>query len=148
MKKKLFALLLAVSLLLTASMPAFAAEKTDALTTAPAAGSGIMQPMWTNTDVVSADLVFYGDCADCAAIVYGKSGTTKITATAVLSRVTSSGTYAVKTWSGLSTSGDTLYFDGQYYVASGYTYEFQINAWVYRNGTVEYVTEIVYGYCG
>lgn len=148
MKKKLFALLLAVSLLLTASIPAFAAEKTDALTTAPAAGSGIMQPMWTNTDVVTASLGFSGDLASCDASVFAKSGTTKIVAGAVLSRVTSSGTYAVKTWNNLSASGDILNFYGQYYVASGYTYEFTINAWVYRNGTVEYVTESVYGYCG
>lgn len=147
MKKKLFALLLAVSLLFTASMPAFAAEKTDALTTAPTAGSGIMQPEWTNTDVVTATMGFSGNRADCDASVYAKSGTTKIVVAAVLSRVTSSGTYAVKTWN-VSTAGDILYFYGQYYVASGYTYELDINAWVYRNGTVEYVTESVYGYCG
>lgn len=148
MKKKIFVLLLAVSLLFTASMPAFAQEKTTASKGASEVGSGIMQPQWINTDVVTAELSFSGDCADCAAIVYGKSGTTKITATAVLSRVTSSGTYAVKTWMNLSTTGDTFYFDKQYYVSSGYTYEFTINAWVYRNGTVEYVTETVYDYCG
>ena len=147
MKKKIFMLLLAVSLLFTASMPAFAQEKTTASKTASAVGSGIMQPQWVNTDVVTADLSFSGDRADCASIIHAKSGTTKITASAVLSRVTGSGTYAVKTWN-VSSAGDSLYFDGQYYVASGYTYELDINAWVYRNGTVEYVTETVYDYCG
>ena len=149
MKKRILVLLLAVSLLFTASMPAFAAEKTGALTTVGSSGgSGLIQPEWTNTDIVTAELSFDGDLADCGAAVYGKSGTTKITATATLSRVTSSGTTAVKTWSGLKASGDTLYFDGEYYVSSGYTYKFTINAWVYRNGTSEYVTEYVYAYCG
>ena len=149
MKKRILVLLLAVSLLFTASMPAFAAEKTPALTTVGSSGgSGLIQPEWTNTDVVIADLSFDGDLAYVDAFIYGKSGTTKITATATLARVTSSGTKTIKSWTGLSASGDSLYFDSEYYVTSGYTYKFTINGWVYRNGTSEYVTEYVYAYCG
>lgn len=143
MKKKIFALLLTASLIFTASFPAFAQEKAAAAK----ADSGI-HILWTNTDTATATLNFSGDCADCSSIIHGKDGTSKITATALLKRVNSNGTTTVKAWTGLSASGDTFYFDRQYYVSSGYTYEFEIDAQVYRNGTVEYISESDYDYCG
>jgi hypothetical protein len=142
MKKKICVLLLAVSMIFTVGIPAFAEEKKSDLK----ANSGIHVD-WVNTDTVTATLDFSGDMADCSSIIHGKDGTTKITATALLKRVDSNGTTTVKAWTGLSASGDTFYFDRNYYVSSGATYEFEIDAKVYRNGKVESVSESDLAYC-
>ncbi|QAT48495.1 hypothetical protein EQM14_01160 [Caproiciproducens sp. NJN-50] len=145
MKKKIFALILAVSMVFSAGVPAFASEKTKATTSTTDSGIHIM---WTNTDIATANVNFYGDRAECTSTIHGKDGTSKITATALLKRVNSNGTTTVKAWTGLSASGANFYFDKSYYVSSGYTYIFEINAQVYRNGTVEYITESDSDYCG
>lgn len=142
MKKKIFALILAVSMVFTLGVPAFASEKAGL----SSPGSGI-HVMWENTGMVTACLNFSGDRAECTSEIYAKSGTTKIVATGLLKRVNSNGTTTVKHWT-VTSYGDTLYFDKQYYVSSGYTYEFEIDAKVYRNGTVEYVSETDSDYCG
>lgn len=134
MCKKIFAFLLAFSMMFTISAPAFAAEKLDV----PKANSGY-QIMWDNTDLIIVTLNFSGNKAACSAEIYARSGTNKISATLLLKQVTSSGTKTVKSWT-KSVSSDTLYFDEAYYVASGNTYILEVNASVYRNGTVEYVT--------
>lgn len=142
MRKKIMALFLVVSMAFAVGIPAFAAEKAAAKTDS---GFGIQ---WDNTDTATASLNFSGDRADCSSIIHGKDGTTQITATALLMRVNSNGTTTVKAWTGLSASGDTFYFDRQYYVSSGYTYELEIDAQVYRNGTVEYISVSDRDYCG
>lgn len=134
MCKKIFAFLLAFSMMFTISVPASAAEKLDV----PKANSGY-QIMWDNTDLVIVTLNFSGNKAACSAEIYARSGTNKISATLLLKQVTSSGTKTVKSWT-KSVSSDTLYFDEAYYVTSGNTYILEVNASVYRNGTVEYIT--------
>ncbi|WP_154653184.1 hypothetical protein [Faecalispora sporosphaeroides] len=57
----------------------------------------------------------------------------------MLKQVTSNGTKTVKSWK-KTVSSDTLYLDKTYYVASGHSYILEVNASVYRNGTVEYIT--------
>lgn len=141
MNRKIFALLLAISIAFTSGVPVFAQERAAA----PKADRGIL---WENTDAATAAVNFYGNRADCSSIIYAKEGTTKITATALLKRVNSNGTTTVKAWTDLSASGDTFYFNESYYVSSGYTYEFEINAQVYRNGTVEYISVSDRDYCG
>jgi len=142
MKTKIVSLAMAILLMVTLNIPAFAS-------TAPAkssGGSGI-HVMFTNTDDATANVNFSGDCADCSSIIHAKTGTTKITITGLLKRVNSNGTTTVKSWTA-SAAGDTLYFEKSYYVASGYTYQFQIIAKVYRNGTVENVSVTDSAYCG
>lgn len=134
MCKKIFAFLLAFSMMFSISVPAFAAEKLDVAK----ANSGY-QIMWTNTDLVIVALNFSGNKAECSSEIYARPGATKISATFLLKQVTSNGTKTVKSWT-QSVSGDTLYFDKEYYVTSGNTYVFEVNASVYWNGTVEYVT--------
>jgi hypothetical protein len=143
MKKKMVSCAMAVLLLLTVNTPAFAATASAK----NAVGSGI-HIMLVNTDSAKATLNFSGTRAACSAVVDGKSGTTKITATALLKRVNSNGTTTVKTWSGLSTTSESPYFDSSYYVARGYTYELEIDAKVYRNGTVESISVTDTDYCG
>ena len=143
MKKKIIVLLLAFSVIFTVGIPAFAQKKPSGSQT----NSGI-HVLWVNTDTDTASLNFSGDCAECTSEIFGKEGTTKITATALLKRVDSNGTTTVKAWTGLSASGDTFYFDRNYYVSSGSTYEFEIDAKVYRNGKVESVSESDVAYCG
>ena len=145
MVKKLIALLMAVSMAFTTSAVASAKEKPKA--NLSNASSGI-RPLWSNTNIVTATLNFHGEKAVCTSFIQGKNGTTKITATALLKRVNSNGTTTVKAWTGLKSSGNTLYFDKSYYVDKGYTYEFEIDANVYRNGKAEYVSESDSDYCG
>ncbi|MGI6576550.1 MAG: hypothetical protein ACOX1Q_00590 [Eubacteriales bacterium] len=79
----------------------------------------------------------------------GKPGTDYITATVVLARKNANGSLtAVKTWSGLSATGDMLIFDGTYYVTTGYTYRLTITATVYRDGVGENVSGYFEAYAG
>lgn len=142
MKKKFLSLAMAVLLLFAANVPAFAATADKNKT-----GSGI-HVMFTNTSSIYADLNFTGDRADCGGYVIGQPGTTKITATAYLKRVNSNGTTTVKAWTGLTAYGEELDISKSYYVASGYDYIFEIDARVYRNGTVEYVENSSTNHCG
>lgn len=143
MKTKLISLATVLVLLLTVNVPAFASTNPKKAST----DSG-MHILLVNTDDAKANLDFSGTCADCSSIIHGKSGTNKITATVLLKRLNSNGTTTVKSWTGLSASGDTFYFDQSYYVASGYTYEVVVNAKVYRNGTVENISITDSDYCG
>ena len=140
-KTKMVSLAMAVVFTLTVNVPAFAAS------TVPAKSSSGIHIMLVNTDDARAAINFDGTCANCSGVVDGKSGTTKITATGLLKRVNSNGTTTVKYWTA-SANGDTLFFDKNYYVASGYTYEFEIVAKVYRNGTMENISISDTAYCG
>lgn len=96
---------------------------------------------WTNADVVDVSLSVKGSTALCEARIVGKPGTEKITATAVLARRNSNGSYTtVKTWSNLSASGDSLYFDETYHVLSGYGYRLTVDVTVYRKGNYERIS--------
>lgn len=144
MKKATISLAMAVCMLLFGSgVPTFAAS---AKTSAAKAGSGI-HVMLTNTDLVRAHMSFSGDKAQCVGIVYGKKGTSHIRVNAYLMQVNGNRETVVKGWT-LNTNSDTLEFEKDYYVASGHTYEFEVDAAVTRNGTTEYVSSTVRGYCG
>lgn len=142
MKKRVISMALAVLLLAATNIPAFAAETA----TKGSIGSGI-HVMWTDTDDVRVMLYFSGTSAKCSCVIHGKSGTNKITATAYLRKVTDSGKTTVATWSGLRSYTDTLYMDKTKKVASGYTYELEIDAKVYRNGTAENISATYSDYC-
>lgn len=97
---------------------------------------------WVNADKVDVYLSVDGSTATCTANVVGKPGTEKITATAVLARKNSNGSYTtVKTWSNLSASGESLYFDETYHVSSGYGYRLTVDATVYRKGQSERINK-------
>lgn len=132
--KKAVSLILAIVLCLSVGITASAAgDSADA-----DVSIGLF---WTHTTSVSVSLSIAGGKASCGATVIGKSGTTKITGTAELALKNSDGTYTVvKEWSGLEAAGDTLIFDGTYYVSTGYTYKLTITATVYRNGGSETVS--------
>lgn len=139
MKTKIVSLVLALTLMFTFSVPAFAK------TASP--GTSDIHVMFTNTDDVSSVISFSGDCANCGGIVDAKTGTTKIAMTGVLKRVTATGTTTVKSWT-KTVYGETLTFDKDWYVASGYEYEFEVLAKVYRNGTMEAISVTDSAYCG
>ncbi|WP_326975295.1 hypothetical protein ACRQU7_01515 [Caproiciproducens sp. R1] len=143
MKKKAISLIMMLVLLITSGVPAFAYETK----TKNSADSGF-NILLLNVDDAIAYLNFSGTRADCAAIVDGKSGTSKITATAYLKRVEGNTKTVVKSWTGLSTTDESFYFDQPYYVASGYTYEFELDAAVTRNGVTEYISISDTDYCG
>ncbi len=146
MKNKIIALLLSVLLFSTISVSSFAANAATPLT---GAVNTQITPMWTNTDYTRVTLGFTGSRADCTAVVYGKSGVNKITATATLYRISSSGSLtAVKTWSGLSTTGSEFIFDQAYYVYVGYNYRLVINANVYNGSIMEKISVYDEAFCG
>lgn len=143
MKKKAVSLILTLVLLMAAGVPVFAAE------TGEKGGAGSdFHVMLVNVDDAKAYLNFSGDRADCAAVVDGKSGTTKITANAYLKRVEGNVKTVVKSWTGLSTTDESFYFDKTYYVSSGYTYEFELDAAITRDGHTEYISISDSDYCG
>lgn len=103
--------------------------------------SDSIEPFWDNTTSVEVNLSFSGSKAICGACVIGKVNATKITATVVLARKNSNGTYTtVKTWSGLQTTDYVLIFDGTYYVSTGYTYRLNITSTVYNSDSSETVS--------
>ncbi len=84
---------------------------------------------------INADLSFTGTRADCVANVVAVSGTDSITATVTLKRKNLDNSYTtIKTWSGLSSAGNTLNFSSYHYVTSGYTYRLTISAIAYKDG--------------
>jgi hypothetical protein len=143
MKKKAVSLIMMLVFLLASGVPAFAAE-----TGAKKGTDSDFHILLLNVDDAEAFLNFSGDRADCAAIVDGKSGTSKITASAYLKRVEGNVKTVVKSWTGLSTTDESFYFDKSYYVSSGYTYEFELDAGVTRNGVTEYISITDSDYCG
>jgi hypothetical protein len=145
MKKKVISLAMAVVMLFSCGVPAFAAESEKSKNLVPTSSDVSMR--FTNTDMARVFLDFTGNRANCAAIVDGKSGTSKITATVLLKRVEKNKVTTVKAWTGLSTTEESFYFDEAYYVSSGYTYELEITAKVYRKGTSETVSVNVTDYC-
>jgi len=108
----------------------------------------VIVPYWTNTESIKLDLNFSGKRADCSALVIGKMGTSKITATVKLQRKNSNGTYTtVKTWSNLQTNGTVFSFSQSYNVTRSYTYRLVINATVYKDGSSENVSQQVEKHC-
>lgn len=141
MNKKLVSLAMAAMLLFSVNVSAYASEVSENRTS----GSGI-HIMLVNTDDVSASLNFSGSCAVCSGIVDGKSGTNKISVTGILRQTDNNRT--IKVWAPTVYYGDTAYYSQNYSVTSGHTYEFELIATVYRNGTSEVVTAVDSQYCG
>ena len=141
MRKKILALVMAFSMMLTISVPTYAAQTT------PSKPNPNYTLFFTNTDFISSVLNFSGSKAECNSEIYAKSGTTKIVATIMLKQVTSTGTKTVKTWT-QTTKGELFYFYKEYYVTKGHDYELEVNAKVYRNGSIENLSLTDYDYCG
>lgn len=142
--RKPLIIMLALMMICIASINVFAAEPSGQRTIS----DNIITPCWTNTESIHLDLGFSGTRADCSAMVIGKTGTSRITATVKLQRKNTNGTYTnVKTWAGLSANGSTLTFNDSYNVTCGYTYRLMINATVYKGGSGENVSKSVEKYC-
>jgi hypothetical protein len=143
--KRSVSLLMALVMCLVLSGVALAAE--DLVNDMQPDGTVTIQ--WDNTTSIVTTLSFDGSRGTCGARVLGKPGTDYITATVVLARKNANGSLtAVKTWSGLSATGDMLIFDGTYYVTTGYTYRLTITATVYRDGVGENVSGYFEAYAG
>lgn len=140
MRKKILALVMAFSMMLTISVPTYAAQTTSIKPNSD------YQLFFTNTEFISSVLNFTGNKAECNSEIYARPGATKIVATIMLKQVTSTGTKTVKTWT-QTTKGDLFYFYKEYYVTKGHDYELEVNAKVYYNGTVESVSQTDYDYC-
>lgn len=139
MKTKIVSFVLALTLMFTFSVPAFAQ-------TAPKPSGDIHLDL-INTDDATSMISFNGNCANCAAIINAKTGTSKIVMTGVLKKVTANGTTTVKSWT-KTAYDDYLTFEKDWYVASGYDYEFEVLAKVYRNGTMEAISVTDSAHCG
>lgn len=139
MKAKIISLILVFALALSCNISAFAQTV--------AKPTGDIHLDFINTEDATSMLNFNGTCADCAAVINAKDGTTKIVMTGILKKVTSNGTTTVKSWT-KTVNGNTLDFEKSYYVSSGYDYEFEVLAKVYRNGTMEAISVTDSAHCG
>lgn len=143
--KKALTIMLAVIIVCTASINSFAREYPENQTSS---ANNVVTPQWTNTERIDLNLSFSGIQANCSAIVTGKTGTSKITASVILQQKNSNGTYTnVKQWSGLCANGSRLTFNSNYNVNKKYTYRMTINATVYQGSTGENVSHYVENYC-
>jgi hypothetical protein len=100
-------------------------------------------PFYLNTSSVSVNLTFSGANANCQGTIAGFSGTSMITATLSLYRVSANGSMTLlRSWSGGNAS-TLLTVSGTQAVSSGYTYRLSVSAQVTRNGTTENVSNYV-----
>ena len=85
---------------------------------------------WVNVNTIDLDIVYSGNTASCSGRIRGKSDVNSITATFTLRRVNANGTTTlVSTWSGLSSSTNSLNFSGTYSpVSVGETYRLSVTA--------------------
>ena len=140
-QRKPLIFMLTLMLLFTAGLPVRAAENAAVQTPIPASA---VTPSWINTERIDLGLSFSGSQANCSAMVIGKTGTARITATVTLQRKNTNGAYTtVKTWSGLSANGAVLTFSDSYSVTKGYNYRLTINATVYKDSIGENVSSYV-----
>ncbi|MBE6617121.1 MAG: hypothetical protein E7627_04165 [Ruminococcaceae bacterium] len=103
-------------------------------------------PMWVNIRQMSNDLVFNGTSGIADTMVFGKSGTTRITGTLTVYVQTSNGWEEVDSTSGSSTSlylSMTINFTG----IPGEYYKSVLNVTVTINGVNESETKTAYEYC-
>lgn len=96
-----------------------------------------ISPMALNTASITLALdIDSKGIAECCVLVVGEKGTTKITGTLKLKRVTSSGTTTVKSWD-LTTYSDLMNFKKSCYVFKKGKYKLVFNVTVTRNGVSE-----------
>lgn len=130
------AIVLAATLLLSQNV--HAAQESSHLHILPFAFE--ITPMWVNTNDVKLELGFANGSAQCTGRVTGNIGTSKITATFILERKNSNGTYSFeKSWSE-SVNGRTLTFSDTYAVTKGYTYRLSVTATVTKDEVTETIS--------
>ena len=140
MRKNITILLLALTMCLSCSPPASAQA-----TTSREQENTIFR--YEEMYSLKPALTIANGTASCSFKAVGNSGTTSISATAVLYRVNTNGTLTEqKTWSGLSADGDTLIWSASRAVTQGHTYRLTVTATVYRGGRSETVTQSVSAY--
>ena len=122
MKKRMTAIMLALSLILLA-FPVH------------------VQARYLNVSSIDTSLKYNGAIATCAADVVGVTGTTKITITLSIQKKESDGSYTtIKEWLPESVNSDMFYLSKAYAVLSGNSYRTYVVAEVTRNGITETVT--------
>jgi len=98
-------------------------------------------PFYDNISSISVNLVFENGRGSLTGMVLAYSGTTSITANAVLERQNANGTFTpVCTWSNLTANGSFFLWDATYFVSRNHTYRLTLTATVVRNGRSETVS--------
>ncbi|MCL2199737.1 MAG: hypothetical protein FWB80_12525 [Defluviitaleaceae bacterium] len=109
-----------------------------AMTTATIAAVPI-QPLWQNVEQATARVTHSGTTAQCTARIIGLSGTTRISATMTLERVTDSNVITVRTWTQTTNSSSLVMSESATVTSSG-TYRVRVDATVTRNGVAESIS--------
>lgn len=125
--KKVISLLLAVVLLASVAIPAYATPATES--------ESVIQPRWSYLDTVTA----YLDINTLGIATCRGTATAHVLwdvkVTVRLQQLTDTGWYTVKSWS--ATELATTSVSGKYAVYSGYTYRTTVTAYVYdENGSL------------
>ena len=106
------------------------------------ASAGVIVPFWDNAQTIALNLAFSGSGATGSAVINGKAGTTKITATLTLEKLVGTKYVFVDSWSG-SSSSSTLAFSGTASGITSGTYRLTCVSNVTRNGSVETITNSI-----
>lgn len=109
---------------------------------------GAVDARWANASQITGDLVFSGTEGNYSAFILGKSGVTKITATATLYYKDSAGNWIVMStdWS-YSVNSAMLAIDEDFTGVSGREYKVVLDVVVYKGTSGESITQTVTKTC-
>lgn len=136
MKKKI-ALIMSLLMLLTCCLP----------TTAIAATSDEIMPMWDNISQLRNSITFNGTSGSVVGYVYGDSGTTSIKGTLKVYKQTSSGAWSLVGYDSGTSSSVSLLLTVDFTGVSGGYYKSVLTTTVYINGVGEEATRTSYKTC-
>jgi hypothetical protein len=129
-RRKYIALLMAMLFAFSMQVPISARDAADYVP---------IQPLWQNVNNANATLTLSGTTATCRATIVALSGTTSISATMRLQRISLGSAITVQMWTGHSSSFG-LSMEGTATVSANGNYRLQVDATVVRNGVSERIS--------
>ncbi|MCL1883709.1 MAG: hypothetical protein FWF81_08165 [Defluviitaleaceae bacterium] len=133
MKRRMNYISILLALLFTLCMPTAVVSAFQTVEYTP------IQPLWQNVSNATALLTHSGTSAHCSLSIVGLPGTTRITATMRLERVTGNNVSVIRTWTHTVNASHLAVSESAGVTANG-TYRLQISATVVRNGVSEHIS--------
>ena len=134
-KRKYAALLLAVLFAVSLQVPVAASADPE-----PIAATYIpITPLWQNVERATANVTFAGTTAHGSATIVGLAGTTSITATMTLERVSGNSVTWSTSWTRTANSSRLVMSESATVTQNG-TYRLRVDAAVVRNGVTERIS--------
>lgn len=133
-RRKYMAMIMAVIFAISLQVPVMARDSYDA-----AVQYIPIQPLWQNVSHAAATLTISGTASQCDTAIIGLSGTSRITATMTLERVSGNNVLWYTSWT-RTVNSSMLVMNESATVTSNGTYRLRVDATVVRNGVTEYIS--------